>query len=81
MKNSFVSLGGLSPIQKQGAEVFLELCATDDEFYIYSNIDDPSAIHVKCYGLWKPFFAWLNRRKLYYGVYGFTDCLLHLVLC
>ncbi len=81
MKNSFVSLGGLSPIQKQGAEVYKELCATGDKFCIYSNIDDPTVIDVRCYRLRKPFFAWLNRRKLYYSVHGFIDGLLHLVLC
>lgn len=81
MKNSFVSLGGLSPIQKQGAEVYKELCAMGEEFSIYSNIDDHEGVHVKCYRLHKPFFVWLNRRKLYYGVYGFIDGFLHLVLC
>lgn len=81
MKNSFVSLSGLSPIQKQGAEVYKELCAFGDEFCIYSSIDDHEVVSVKCYRLWKPFFAWLNRRKLYYSVHGFMDGLIHLVLC
>lgn len=81
MKNSFVSLSGLSPIQKQAAEVYKELCAAGEEFCIYSNINDPSIIDVECSRLWKPFFAWLNRRKLYYGVHGFIDGFVHLVLC
>lgn len=70
MKNSFVSLGGLSPVQKQGAEVYMELCATGEEFCVYSYINDPKSLCFECHCFDKPFFAWLNRRKLFYSVYG-----------
>lgn len=81
MKNSLVSLSGLSPIQKHGAEVYRELCSDGSDFYIYSSLDAPDVVNVKCYRLSKPFFAWLNRRKLFYSVFCFVDGLLHLVLC
>lgn len=81
MKNSFVSLGGLSPIQKQGAEVYQELCATGIDFCMFSYIESPEFVHVQCMQLHKPFFAWLNRRKLFYSVFGNDTLSLLLVLC
>lgn len=81
MKNSLVSLGGLSPIQKHGAEVYQELCSSGADFCIFSNIDVPDVVDVKCYTLSKTFFTWLNRRKLYYSVFGHSTSMLHLVLC
>ena len=81
MKNSFVSLGGLSPIQKQGAEVYKELCALGVDFRMFSHVDSPECLNVQITQLHKPFFAWLNRRKLFYSVFGYDRDSLHLVLC
>lgn len=81
MKNSFVSLGGLSPIQKQGAEVYKELCSIGTDFCVYSSLNTIDVVNVKCYCLDKPFFAWLNRRKLFYSVYGCFEDMVFLVLC
>lgn len=80
MKNSFVSLGGLSPIQKHGAEIYRELCSGDSIFCVYSHIDSPDFVCVECCMLHKPFFTWLNRRKVFYSVYGYYDGQFHLVL-
>lgn len=81
MKNSFVSLGGLSPIQKQGAEVYHELCAIGVDFCMYSRIGAPDILSVEVSQLTKPFFIWLNRRKLFYSVFGLDAFKLFLVLC
>lgn len=76
-----MSLGGLSPIQKQGAEVYQELCAIGVDFCMFSRIGAPDFVRIKVAFLHKPFFAWLNRRRLFYSVYSDDTFSLILVLC
>jgi len=81
MKNSFVSLGGLSPIQKISAKVYLELCSNKVDFCIYSSIGSREVVDVYCFELHRPFFTWLNRMNVFYSVFGFSGRLCHLILC